>query len=109
MSAHLEQAETPSGHDAMLDEARRIVDAARLRGLTLRLVGGLAVGEQCRTVGVDTSAGPTQTPALEHALAKTAPHPPALETVTPPTPARGGTATSTWSASGGSSNWSRRC
>ena len=34
--------------DEMLDEGRRIVDAARSEGLTLRLLGGLAVREHCR-------------------------------------------------------------
>ena len=34
----------------MLDEGRRLVDAARSEGLTLRLLGGLAVREHCRTV-----------------------------------------------------------
>jgi len=33
----------------MLDEGRRLVDAARSAGLTLRLLGGLAVREHCRT------------------------------------------------------------
>ena len=33
---------------AMLLEAHRIIDAARSQGLTLRLLGGLAVREQCR-------------------------------------------------------------
>ena len=33
----------------MLDEGRRLVDAARSEGLTLRLLGGLAVREHCRT------------------------------------------------------------
>jgi hypothetical protein len=33
----------------MLDEGRRLVDAARAAGLTLRLLGGLAVREHCRT------------------------------------------------------------
>ena len=33
----------------MLDEDRRLVDAARSAGLTLRLLGGLAVREHCRT------------------------------------------------------------
>ena len=33
----------------MLDEGRRLVDAARTEGLTLRLLGGLAVREHCRT------------------------------------------------------------
>jgi hypothetical protein len=33
----------------MLDEGRRLVDAARGAGLTLRLLGGLAVREHCRT------------------------------------------------------------
>jgi hypothetical protein len=33
----------------MLDEARRIVGAARHCGLTLRLIGGLAVRKQCRS------------------------------------------------------------
>ncbi len=33
----------------MLDEGRRLVDAARADGLTLRLLGGLAVREHCRT------------------------------------------------------------
>ena len=33
----------------MLDEGRRLVDAARAEGLTLRLLGGLAVREHCRT------------------------------------------------------------
>ena len=32
----------------MLDEAHRIIDAARAEGVTLRLVGGLAVREHCR-------------------------------------------------------------
>jgi len=34
----------------MLDEGRRLVDAARSAGLTLRLLGGLAVREHCRTM-----------------------------------------------------------
>jgi hypothetical protein len=34
---------------AMLDEGRDLVDAARTAGLTLRLLGGLAVREHCRT------------------------------------------------------------
>ena len=34
----------------MLDEGRRLVDAARAEGLTLRLLGGLAVREHCRTL-----------------------------------------------------------
>lgn len=33
----------------MLAEGRRLVDAARAQGLTLRLLGGLAVREHCRT------------------------------------------------------------
>jgi hypothetical protein len=33
----------------MLDEGHRLVDAARAEGLTLRLLGGLAVREHCRT------------------------------------------------------------
>ena len=33
----------------MLDEGRRLVDAARAAGLTQRLLGGLAVREHCRT------------------------------------------------------------
>ena len=33
----------------MLDEGRRLVDAARAEGLTLRLLGGLAVREHCRS------------------------------------------------------------
>src|SRR5664280_197652 len=33
----------------MLDEGRRLVDAARAQGLTLRLLGGLAVREHCLT------------------------------------------------------------
>jgi hypothetical protein len=33
----------------MLDEGRRLVDAARAEGLTLRLLGGLAVREHCKT------------------------------------------------------------
>jgi hypothetical protein len=36
-------------HD-MLDEGRRLVDAARAEGLTLRLLGGVAVREHCRSV-----------------------------------------------------------
>lgn len=39
-------------HDArqeMRDEARRLVDAARADGVTLRLLGGLGVREHCRT------------------------------------------------------------
>ena len=36
--------------DEMLDEGRRLVDAARAEGLTLRLLGGLAVREHCRTL-----------------------------------------------------------
>ena len=32
----------------MLDEGHRLVDAARAEGLTLRLLGGLAVREHCR-------------------------------------------------------------
>ena len=36
----------------MLDEGRRLVDAARAEGLTLRLLGGLAVREHCRTLEV---------------------------------------------------------
>ena len=38
---------TQSVRDRMFDEARRLVDAARSRGLTLRLLGGLAVREHC--------------------------------------------------------------
>jgi hypothetical protein len=34
----------------MLDEGRRLVDAARSAGLALRLLGGLAVREHCRSV-----------------------------------------------------------
>lgn len=34
----------------MLDEGRRLVDAARSEGLTLRMLGGLAVREHCRTL-----------------------------------------------------------
>ena len=34
----------------MLDEGRRLVDAARAEGLALRLLGGLAVREHCDTV-----------------------------------------------------------
>jgi hypothetical protein len=33
----------------MLDEGRRLVDAARAEGITLRLLGGLAVREHCRS------------------------------------------------------------
>ena len=33
----------------MIDEGRRLVDAARTAGLTVRLLGGLAVREHCRT------------------------------------------------------------
>ena len=33
-------------HD-MADEARRLIDAARAEGLTLRLLGGLGVREHC--------------------------------------------------------------
>ena len=33
----------------MLDEGRRLVDAARAEGLTLRMLGGLAVREHCRS------------------------------------------------------------
>src|SRR5664280_1078778 len=33
----------------MLDDGRKLVDAARAEGLTLRLLGGLAVREHCRT------------------------------------------------------------
>ena len=33
----------------MLDEGRKLVDAARAEGITLRLLGGLAVREHCRT------------------------------------------------------------
>ena len=36
-------------HD-MADEARRLIDAARAEGLTLRLLGGLGVREHCRTL-----------------------------------------------------------
>jgi len=36
-------------HD-MLDEGHRLIDAARSKGLTLRLLGGLAVREHCRTL-----------------------------------------------------------
>ena len=36
-------------HD-MADEARRLIDAARSKGLTLRLLGGLGVREHCRTL-----------------------------------------------------------
>ncbi len=36
-------------HD-MFDEARRLVDAARSEGLTLRLLGGLGVRQHCRTL-----------------------------------------------------------
>ncbi len=53
MPTDLEHVES-SGRDAMLEEARRIVDAARRRDLTLRLIGGLAVREQCR--GADLAA-----------------------------------------------------
>ena len=35
--------------DEMLDEGRRLVDAARADGVSLRLLGGLAVREHCRT------------------------------------------------------------
>ena len=38
----------PVQHE-MLDEGRRLVDAASSAGLTLRLLGGLAVREHCRT------------------------------------------------------------
>ncbi len=38
-------------HD-MMDEARRLVDAARADGLTLRLIGGLGIREHCRTLDV---------------------------------------------------------
>ena len=43
-------AANPYGLDerGMLDEAHRIIDAARAEGVTLRLVGGLAVREHCR-------------------------------------------------------------
>ena len=34
----------------MLGEGRRLVDAARAEGLTLRLLGGLGVREHCRDV-----------------------------------------------------------
>jgi len=34
----------------MLDEGRRLVDAARSEGITLRLLGGLGVREHCRTL-----------------------------------------------------------
>jgi hypothetical protein len=37
------------GHE-MLDEGRRLVDAARAEGLALRLLGGLAVREHCRSL-----------------------------------------------------------
>ena len=36
----------------MLDEGRKLVDAARAAGITLRLLGGLAVREHCRTYEV---------------------------------------------------------
>jgi hypothetical protein len=36
-------------HD-MADEARRLIDAARAEGLTLRLLGGLGVREHCHTL-----------------------------------------------------------
>ena len=38
-----------SAQHEMLDEGHRLVDAARSEGLTLRLLGGLAVREHCRT------------------------------------------------------------
>lgn len=38
-------------HD-MIDEARRLVDAARADGLTLRLIGGLGIREHCSTLEV---------------------------------------------------------
>jgi hypothetical protein len=34
----------------MLDEGRRLIDAARAQGITLRLLGGLAVRQHCRTL-----------------------------------------------------------
>jgi hypothetical protein len=40
----------PRGRDPMLDEALDMVDAARAAGVTLRLVGSLAVLAQCRDV-----------------------------------------------------------
>ena len=36
----------------MADEARRLIDAARSEGLTLRLLGGLGVREHCRTAAL---------------------------------------------------------
>jgi hypothetical protein len=51
MSMAGEQVEEASGSDELLAEARRIVDEAHRRGLTVRLVGGLAVREQCRDAG----------------------------------------------------------
>jgi hypothetical protein len=36
--------------DEMLDEGRRLVDAARSQGITLRLLGGLGVREHCRSL-----------------------------------------------------------
>jgi hypothetical protein len=46
------QAEGERVQHEMLDEGRRLVDAARAEGLTLRLLGGLAVREHCRTFEV---------------------------------------------------------
>jgi hypothetical protein len=49
-------AQTPAAADAqsvrraMLSEGRRLIDAARSEGLTLRLLGGLAVREHCDSV-----------------------------------------------------------
>jgi hypothetical protein len=46
---------TPAASDEhvrqeMSDEARRLIDAARSEGITLRLLGGLGVREHCRTL-----------------------------------------------------------
>jgi len=45
-----EQGSGGAPRDAMLTEARRIVDAARDRHVVLRLLGGLAVREHCRAL-----------------------------------------------------------
>jgi hypothetical protein len=50
MATRREQVERTPDSDELLSEARRIVDEGRRRGLTLRLVGGLAVRELCRDV-----------------------------------------------------------
>jgi len=50
MSGPTTQTGTVATRDAMVDEARRIVDAARERGVVLRLYGGLAVRAHCDVI-----------------------------------------------------------